>query len=482
MALHYVDSTAGDDGNPGTSPEAPWRTLARASRQTFGPGDRILLKRGSEWREGLKLAGRGTPDRPITLGAYGDGPRPRIHGGRDHAVSAAGPISAWRIEGLELTSANDLNPTRKITGGTCGIFFSQEELCDGLRVEDCVIHDTSGPGIYLLATGQPHPAFRQVTIERCEISAASCGIQFWAHPNYGWDFFPGFRISHCVVHDIGGDGIVPFCSRDGVIEHCVAYRTGLGVAPEDHSPVAIWYAWAKDCVIQFCEAYDNHTGGQPADGGGFDLDGGCEGCVIQYNYSHDNAGAGYLICSWDPEQWPCERCVCRYNLSVNDGLENDYSGLLFWQSVDCQAYNNTLVTRVSSPLKFTSDTRGHLIANNIFVVESPEDIPVVKSAFAIGANKFRNNLYHRAAGGLRFEIQGRQLGSLAELHAVTGGRDEVAGDPRFADPAAGDYRLRPDSPGRGAGRRLPDMGPRDYYGATLPDDGPVDIGCAQAER
>ena len=474
----YVDPTAGDDKNVGTRENAAWRTLARASREIFEPGAKVLLRRGAAWNEPFKLRGRARADKPILLGAYGKGPRPRISGGETHAITAEEPISGWRISGLELTSTNDLNPTRKINGGTCGVFLNQEEPCEGLTIENCVIHDTSGPGIYLLATGEPKPVFKDVVIEHCTIFNASCGIQFWAHPSYGTEFFTNFRVAHCVTHDIGGDGIAPFCGRDGVIEYCTAYRTGLGVDPSDHSPVAIWYAWAKNCVIQCCEAYDNHTGGRGADGGGFDLDGGCIDCVLQYNYSHDNDGAGYLICSFDPENWPCTGCVCRYNISVNDGLANDYSSILFWQAVDCQTYNNACVTRISPPLKFTSDTRGNLIANNIFYVDSVEDVSLVKSAFDLSKNEFRSNLYYRLSESLHFEIQDQHIRAVDEFAKLVGGDDEITGEPRLVDIASRNFHLLPGSPCRGAGLRLPEMGHRDYYGTPLPRAGLVDIGCA----
>ncbi len=478
----YVDSQLGNDANSGRSPRTPWRSFGRVAREILRPGAQVLLRRGRVWGEPFKLRGRAPADQPIVVGAYGDGPRPRIDAGQTHAISADEPVSGWRISGLELTSTNDLNPTRKITGGTCGIFLQQQEACEGLTIEDCLIHDTSGPGIYLVATGEPRPVFRDTVIERCEVFNASCGIQFLAPSHHSVDSFTRFRVAHCVVHDIGGDGIVPFCSRGGVIEHCVAYRTGLGVAPEDHSPVAIWYAWAKNCVIQFCEAYDNHTGGQKADGGGFDFDGGCTDCVMQYNYSHDNDGAGYLICSWDPVQWPCTGCVCRYNLSVNDGLANDYSSILFWQSVDCQVYNNTCITRVASPLKFTSDTHGHLIANNVFYVNAFAHIPLVRSAFDVRGNQFRRNLYYHLSGAVHFQIQGQRLEGLEQFAALVAGEGEILGEPRFTDMARADVHLSPGSPCVGAGMRLPDMGARDYYGAPLGKTGPVDIGCAAARK
>lgn len=474
----YVDAVGGSDADTGAAADQAWTTLARVGQADLEPGSQVLLKRGCAWNEPFKLRGRAPAAKSIVLGAYGEGPRPRINGGRTHAISADEPVSGWRISGLELTSTNDLNPTHKINGGTCGIFLSQEDPCEGLTIEDCLIHDTSGPGIYLLAAGDPKPVFKDVLIEHCEVYNASCGIQFLAPPKYGTESFPGFRIAHCVVHDVGGDGIVPFCGNNGVIEYCTAYRTGLGCDPADHSPVAIWYAWAKSCAIQHCEAYDNRTGGRGGDGGGFDLDGGCVDCVLQYNYSHDNEGAGYLICSWDPEQWPCTGCICRYNVSINDGLANDYASIHFWQSIDCQIYNNTCITRGAPVLKFQTSARGLLIANNIFYVDTPEDTAVVTSTFDPSGNQFLSNLYCHLSGKLKFTIADTEIEGLDEFAKLLGAGGEIAGDPKLASRAAENLHLRPGSPCRGAGLRLPEMGPRDYYGAPLPSEGPVDIGCA----
>jgi hypothetical protein len=480
----YVDPFAGDDGAEGTSPGAAWRTLAKVSGREFKSGEQVLLLRGGTWNEGLRLRGCATADKPIVLGAYGEGPRPRINAGPTHAITGEGAISGWRISGLELTSTNDLNPTCKITGGKCGVYVAQEDPCEGLTIEDCLIHDTSGPGIFLKATGKSKLVFKDTVIEHCEVYNASCGIQFLGLPDYGTEYFGGFRVAHCVVHDIGGDGIVPFCGNNGVIEYCTAYRTGQGCDEKDHSPVAIWYAWAKSCVIQYCHAYDNRTGGRGADGGAFDFDGGCVDCILQYNYSHDNEGAGYLICSWDAEKWPCTGCICRYNVSVNDGLQNDYASIHFWQNESCQIYNNTCITRSAPAVKFATsgfNARGNLIANNVFLIDSPEEIPLVKSEFDIGENQFRSNLYHRVREGLYFTPDGKEIRTLDEFMKVVGGEGEIAGDPKLADLASGNFHLRPDSPCRGAGMRLPDMGPRDYYGTPLAPEGPVDIGCAASK-
>jgi len=84
-ASYFVDATGGDDTAAGTSESAAWQTLARVSSHSaypgFSPGDMIYLKKGETWRDALDMASSGTPERPITIDAYGeDGTDPLIDG------------------------------------------------------------------------------------------------------------------------------------------------------------------------------------------------------------------------------------------------------------------------------------------------------------------------------------------------------------------------------------------------------------------
>jgi len=83
----------------------------------------------------------------------------------------------------------------------------------------------------------------------------------------------------------------------------------------------------------------------------------------------------------------------------------------------------------------------------------------------------------RASGGSRFELPGQQIESLEAFARLVSGQGEIGAGPVFADASNRDYHLQPTSPCRGAGVRLPGMGSRDYYGAEVPEDGPVDLGC-----
>ena len=83
---YYVDDANGNDGNPGTSEAAPWRTLDRASSATLNPGERLLFRRGGVWSGTLKVEESGVAGLPVVIGSYGSGPPPVIQGASDCVV------------------------------------------------------------------------------------------------------------------------------------------------------------------------------------------------------------------------------------------------------------------------------------------------------------------------------------------------------------------------------------------------------------
>lgn len=480
--IYHLDSEHGDDRESGKSPTEAWQTLGKAMRQRLQPGDSLLLKRGCVWQGSFMLKGSGEMGRPITLGTYGAGPKPRLVSSEFPIIGNDGPVSWWHIQGLELRGAEAYDPYGQEQGKEHGIYFSQSTTSDGMVIQDCVVHDISGAGITFGAAKQGVTAFRGWTVTGCEVYNAGTGIATqgpWP-PKGGlaqvYLCHAGFRIEHCQVHDIATDGIVPYDCQDGVIEHCRAWRTGIGRT--HRTPVGIWYFMAARCIIQFCESYDNHSAGGHADGGGFDLDGGCVDCVMQYNYSHDNDGAGYLICSYNPAEAPCIRCITRFNLSVNDGRMNDYASIMFWQADDCSTYNNTCITRIASCLKFTSETRGHLIANNIFVVDSVLDIPVIQSPFTLNENRFENNIYWRTGGKVSFRLMDAPSVELADAAAFFLSKNEIGADPFLSALSGPDIHLREGSPALGKGQHLENMGDRDLYGLPVGKTGAVNIGAS----
>jgi hypothetical protein len=87
-ATYYIDCTLGNDGNNGTSPSTPWRSIGRAHQEVYRAGDSILLLRGCTWSEpGFQALGNGTVSAPITLADYGSGALPQIVGVGDHEAA-----------------------------------------------------------------------------------------------------------------------------------------------------------------------------------------------------------------------------------------------------------------------------------------------------------------------------------------------------------------------------------------------------------
>jgi myo-inositol-hexaphosphate 3-phosphohydrolase len=78
---YHVDAVNGSDSNAGTSPTSAWKTPDRATKATFAPGDRLLLRRGQTFAGAVHIAESGLPASPIYVGAFGIGLPPVITGG-----------------------------------------------------------------------------------------------------------------------------------------------------------------------------------------------------------------------------------------------------------------------------------------------------------------------------------------------------------------------------------------------------------------
>lgn len=80
LADSYYVSPSGSDSNSGTSPRAPWKTIARVNSAGLGPGDTVYFERAGLWRETLAPSAGGVPGAPVTFTAYGTGAPPVISG------------------------------------------------------------------------------------------------------------------------------------------------------------------------------------------------------------------------------------------------------------------------------------------------------------------------------------------------------------------------------------------------------------------
>ncbi|WP_128503950.1 hypothetical protein [Streptomyces inhibens] len=107
-----------------------------------------------------------------------------------------------------------------------------------------------------------------------------------------------------------GDGIVVQAAVGARVEHNLV--DGFNTRSGGYN-AGIW-AWNSDRVLyQFNEVTGGHG---TRDSMAYNIDGGNNGNVYQYNYSHDNEGGFLLICNG--EGMVSDRNSVRYNVSVND--------------------------------------------------------------------------------------------------------------------------------------------------------------------
>lgn len=524
--IKYYLSPNGNDDNVGTSSANAWQTIERANRVDFKPGDEILFEGGKTFEGNLKFDFNdvGTPADTIKIGSYGgvravinaqNGDGIFIHNSMGFEILDLNIVGSGRDTntGSGISVINDLTGDVKLDTiiirnvevynfGDCGIIVDGNNARSGFRnvlIENADVHDNTVAGLYV------YGAFSRFSYSYAHENVVIRKVK--AYNNSGKS---GVNRQH------SGSGIVLSDTDGGVIEHSVAFNNGWLCNSDKGGPVGIW-AWdSNNVVIQFNESYANKTGGTH-DGGGFDLDGAMKNSVMQYNYSHDNDGAGFLVMQYTFGREYVNNTV-RYNISVNDGRKNSYGGIHVWGDVQNSfIYNNTVymmssktgkprgivVRQNDEPMFFENQFATNLqIINNIFVTD--QEIPVVEAARSEKTVLFQNNNYYSGGSNLQIIWADDTFHTLADWRFNTGQEFDgekktgFAVDPLFQ--TVGNENLSVKNHSReelrqfclkagslltDAGSDIPkmlqiDVGRRDFFGTTVPQSVRYDIGACES--
>jgi hypothetical protein len=501
-ATYYV-SVTGDDARPGTTIASAWRSMNRVNQQQLAPGDNVLFEGGRTFNGQLSLdrVDAGRSDLLVTIGSYGPNGRATIANAQGTAIQVYNTAGV-RIVNLAVTGAG-----RDVNTGSGILFYNDlpgDLLLAGVYIEQV---DVSGFGDYGIEIGgwNNRSGFRSVRIEGATVRENGLGglLTYAFQRAVHRDVYVGstrafLNAGFSTLAGNSGSGIVLGGVDGGTIERSVAYGNGWRSTASE-GPVGIWTYDSNRVVIQFNESYDNRTGG-PADGGGFDLDSGTSNSILQYNYSHGNDGAGFMLAHGRADRIHAGNLV-RYNVSQNDGRRNKYGGIHLWGRItSAEVHNNTIymaATASAAPRGIEIGNRGveandpehvHLRNNIVQTTGSVRVVSASLSALDRSVDvRLEGNLYWPS--GVSFRVLWRDVlyDSLTSWRTATG-QERVAGvdtgltaDPGLRAPGSGPtfgsggligglyhYRLTASSAAIDSGLDLTAFGvvpgPRDYFG------------------
>ena len=530
LAVTYYVSPSGNDSHSGTSAQNAWRTIDKVNTIDLNPGDKVLLQGGHDYPGNLLLTAEdaGTPECPVVIGFYGSG-RARIKAadGSGVTVQNAGGIEVKDLVvvgddyktnvGSGIKIVNELPNNQKLEYIRV---YNVEESGFGRRKDASPegLQTPNGCGIFVggNASDKSKSGFKNVRITNCvTYQNEYYGILTSGYWHDDPDVYANANVyvGYCKMYDNPGDpeyfsnhsgsGILMEDVDGGIIEYCEAYNNGYDCKCKIGGPVGIWAAVANEVIIQHCESHHNKTGSR-VDGGGFDFDGGTTNSILQYNYSHDNDGAGYLICSYEKAPHTFNNNIVRYSISVNDsrkeihGAINLVTGSPIEDPIrNTQIYGNTIYSSRAPAVTLWQQKGIHntKIFNNLFVSANNQKL--------VGGNPdksmatFAGNAYWAVDGKYKFAgyrsledwraatgqemLNGKPAGMVIDPKVTNLGSNPTIGDPAKLHTLVA-YRLQKDSPLIDAGLDLRslfgiDPGKRDFFGNPIPQGKGYDIGA-----
>lgn len=515
----YFVSPSGNDEATGMSPQDPWKSIAKVNNTILEPGDEVLFEGGNEFYGNLYLDNQDANKslNPVKISSYGTG-KATIKAGSSYGIFAYN-TAGISIDNLIVAGSG------MTTNSNSGILFYNDKLdnvkFDGITITNTEVYGFKKSGIEIGAwngsSGNNNiSGYQNVLIENNKVhdildkgissygnfSASKTG---YAHSNIIVRKCEVFNIKGYTKEKAGhsGNGIILSDVQNSLIEYCTAYNSGSGNTNSSGGPVGIWY-WDSDQVtIQYNEVYGMQSATK--DGGGFDLDGGVTNGIMQYNYSHDNVGAGYLIGQFTGAR-PMSNITVRYNISENDAATNGGSVYLFnggssTSMKNIFVYNNTLflTEKSSNPssaaiklLNWKPINDNINFFNNLLSVHNGASLISVPAGYD---GKFTGNLYY-SPEFFNINYQGVNYKSLNEFQST--GQELVdntpvgfEGNPLLTNAGNGGtigfknslsnlsaYLIQADSPAINAGIAFSkDAGNKDFYGNSISQGITKDIGA-----
>lgn len=385
-ATYYV-SENGSDSMDGRSERNAWKTLQRVNQFNFSPADSLQFKAGDTFNGTIRFS---LTNYPSLISSYGKG-KAVINSGNEAGIYLVN-TSGITITKLIVNGAGYMATSRLTNGIDFRCLSPLNASLQNITIDSVEVYGYGGDGISF-NVGDSVYGFNNVTITNCNLH--DNGMSGLTVNGYYDSVNNLFRYSNSHVYvgytvafnnygrsefkqNWSGTGVLIAGTENGLIEYCVAYENGRENGSFEGGPIGIWTDDSKYVIIQYCVSHHNRSGPSKKDGGGFDIDGGCYGCVIQYCESYENEGAGYGLFQWETgNQWSND--TIRYNNSFNDGRNEGYGAVTFWgvdslhPVTNAQVYGNTIkLNKKGAALFFIGKNFENIqVHDNNFCIEHP---------------------------------------------------------------------------------------------------------------
>lgn len=429
---YYVSSVNGDDANPGTSQDEPFQSLSKINEITLGPGDQVLLEKGSVFDSQylhIKEGSKGSEAAPIIISTYGDGARPQINangtgvwyqsygqqlGNAQHKwqgnVSSAvllKDVEYIEISGLEITNDRDrgelhLDDAGKPWNGKnvmdrTGVAGMTQNIgtADHIVLDDLYVHDVDGNvynkhmlngGIYFIAalptneTQMGIPRYNDLQITNCHVE----NVYRWgiaaAYTAY-WGKFTTDELPDSVMRQYGHSNVV------------ISNNYMKDVGGDAITTMYCDRPIVENNVSDGAAKYINTTDYNATDFGRVAAaiwPWKCKNAVFQYNECFDtkNAGRG----NGDGQAWDADSgdgTLYQYNYSHG----NSGGAVMFCLQ---QAVNSTFRYNISQndmigPLNIPSNPDAHIYNNTFYIAQG---VPLIRPDMKNGAATIENNIIY----------------------------------------------------------------------------------------
>ena len=510
---YYISQRRGHDSNDGRTPQTPWQSLRKLRSAALGPGDRVLLERGSVFEDSfLHLRGiSGSGEAPVVIDAYGSGELPAIH--------ANGQGVWYQDYGKPLDSSS-----HRLRGYVSSAVLLYD--CDHIELRNLAVTnlppetDADYNDLDTMnRTGVAVVAQNRGTLTHIHLIGLDVrdvyGNVYDKHMNNGGIYFTVFKPKDESATDIPryDDLLIEGChvenvNRWGIAAAYTAYWEPFGTA-EISDETAQKYG-ATRVVIR---------GNYVKDPGGdaittmycwrplveHNISDGAARQINKRDYSRSNMGR-VAAAVWP---WKCKNAVFQYNEVFNTRYHNgenqdgqafdaDYGdGTVYQYNYSHDNEGGTLmicgVEAVNTVFRYNicqNDSRAALLPasspltrvyNNVFYMK-PEVPFIDTNSDAIGPMELKNNIILCADGTPKaenwYEDRMHYAHNLFGNYETAPAGENILADPKLQDPGQGrtgtpfapaldsleGYRLRPESPARGSGEGIPDAPEKDFFG------------------